>query len=179
MILLNEIKKDMPILFKNMNQAPNWIIETSIPNVFFSANALLDDRLGRKTSYGYLFQYALEDTKSILEYMYKVDEKQPLKSFKSDILFKGRFKKVFEEMQRRYGILFERDSEGHLGIKMTKDASSTMPLSKFSYDKKEQVLTETRNDGQIEKKSWTFRQTNVERDAFIDYLYRNNLKEQR
>lgn len=173
--MLKEIKTDRPELFQEMSQAANWVDETSIPNVYLQANPQINRRIGLETSYGNQCAYALDDTKKILEYLYGVTEKTSLISSKSDSLFASRFKNVYEEMLRRYGIFLHKDHNGNLFNTKVEGGENNTPLSRFEYDKITGVLTEIRNEhigSQTENKEkrWHFGQSTEEKTAFMQSL---------
>lgn len=170
--LLAGIKKERPELFQSMFQAPCWICGTSLPDVFIAPNASLTDRLGRKSSYGHLFAYALNDTKQILEYFYGVRTNDSLKRFKTDSSFSHRFETIFEEMLVRYGIFLQLDRKGNYNITMAQGNKWGEPVSEFYYNKNNGILTERRHMDDQSYQEWPFGQDPKSKAAFKQYIFR-------
>ena len=171
--MLKKIKEEKPELFQEMSQAPIWFNETAVPNVYLQANPVLDDRFGRKTSYGHQCEYALEDTKKILEYLYGINETTLLKSCSSDSLFNSRFIAIFEEMLKRYGIFLHKDPNGNFFNTKVEGGTCNTPLSEFEYDKITGVLTEIRNHHYYltkENKEKRYSYGQKDKDAFMKSL---------
>lgn len=170
--LLKKIKQEQPDLFEGMQKSKIWFNETEIPNIFLEPEPLLRDSIGRQSSYGSMFEKALESTKTILEYGYGIKEDESLASKRLDINFYNNFELIFTEMLKRCGICLQKNNKSDRYEIVAKpiDPNDLRILFRFKYDRKLQTITETRGGSLYEDKNQSYSYSQQRKKDFFDTI---------
>ena len=144
--LLKKIKHEQPNLFEGMHKSKIWFNETEIPNIFLEPEPLFLNRLGERSSYGGMFEKALDSAKTILEYGYGIKENESLASKRLEPNFYNNFELIFTEMLKRCGIYLQKNNKSgcYEIVGRPMNPNDLRILFDFKYDRKSQTITEDR-----------------------------------